>query len=58
MTRQTIDVLISGGGVAGLCAAAAFGSAGFTVLCVDPSAPITDRQATGADMRSTAFLMP
>jgi 2-octaprenyl-6-methoxyphenol hydroxylase len=58
MTRQAIDVLISGGGVAGLSAAAAFGSAGFSVLCVDPSAPVTDRQAAGADMRSTAFLMP
>lgn len=58
MTRENIDVLISGGGVAGLAAAAAFGSAGFSVLCVDPNAPVTDRQIAGADMRSTAFLMP
>ncbi len=58
MTRQTVDILISGGGVAGLAAAAAFGGAGFSVLCVDPSAPVTDRQTAGADMRSTAFLMP
>jgi 2-octaprenyl-6-methoxyphenol hydroxylase len=58
MARQTIEVLISGGGVAGLSAAAAFGSAGFSVLCVDPSMPVTDRNAAGADMRSTAFLMP
>lgn len=58
MTRQNIDVLISGGGVAGLAAAVAFGSVGFSVLCVDPSAPVTERQAAGADMRSTAFLMP
>lgn len=58
MNRTSIDILVSGGGVAGLAAAIAFGSAGFTVLCVDPSAPVTDRQSAGADMRSTAFLMP
>ena len=58
MTRQNIDILISGGGVAGLTAAIAFGNAGFSVLCVDPSAPITNRAAAGADLRSTAFLMP
>jgi 2-octaprenyl-6-methoxyphenol hydroxylase len=58
MTRITTDILISGGGVAGLTAAAAFGSAGFSVLCVDPEAPITDADTEGADLRSTAFLQP
>jgi len=58
MARITTDVLISGGGVAGLTAAAAFGSAGFSVLCVDPDAPITDGDAKGADLRTTAFLQP
>ena len=52
------DILVSGGGVAGLTAAAVFGSAGFTVLCVDPAPPITAREAEGADQRSTAFLQP
>ncbi|MDO6586106.1 UbiH/UbiF family hydroxylase [Salipiger sp. 1_MG-2023] len=52
------DILISGGGIAGLCAAAAFGSAGFRVLCVDPAPPVTDREQAGADLRSTAFLQP
>ncbi|MEL7100643.1 MAG: UbiH/UbiF family hydroxylase [Pseudomonadota bacterium] len=52
------DILVSGGGVAGLSAAAAFGAAGFSVLCVDPAPPITDRDADGADMRSTALLQP
>ncbi|KIN61526.1 2-octaprenyl-6-methoxyphenol hydroxylase [Sulfitobacter noctilucae] len=52
------DILISGGGIAGLTAAAAFGSAGFSVLCVDPTAPVTERDAEGADMRSTAMLQP
>ncbi|MEO0937220.1 MAG: UbiH/UbiF family hydroxylase [Pseudomonadota bacterium] len=57
MTNQ-VDLLVSGGGVAGLTAAAAFGAAGFTVLCVDPAPPVTERDAEGADMRSTALLQP
>ncbi|MEW9919041.1 UbiH/UbiF family hydroxylase [Marimonas sp. MJW-29] len=52
------DILISGGGIAGLTAAAAFGTAGFNVICVDPAPPITERDAKGADMRSTAMLQP
>lgn len=52
------DIFISGGGVAGLTAACLFGSQGFNVTCVDPAPPITDRDADGADMRSTAFLQP
>jgi len=52
------DILISGGGIAGLTAAAAFGSAGFSVICVDPTPPVTDAEAEGADMRSTALLQP
>jgi 2-octaprenyl-6-methoxyphenol hydroxylase len=52
------DIIISGGGPAGLIAAAAFGSAGFRVVCVDPAKPITDRDADGADLRTTAFLQP
>jgi 2-octaprenyl-6-methoxyphenol hydroxylase len=58
MTRITTDIVISGGGVAGLTAAAAFGSAGFSVICVDPEPPVTSATAAGADLRSTAFLQP
>ena len=58
MTRIQTDILISGGGVAGLTAAAAFGSAGFSVICVDPTPPVTSATADGADLRSTAFLQP
>ncbi|WGV16283.1 UbiH/UbiF family hydroxylase [Fuscovulum ytuae] len=58
MTRETTDILISGGGVAGLTAAAAFGSAGFSVICVDPEAPVTRAEDAGADLRTTAFLQP
>ncbi len=58
MADTQSDVLISGGGVAGLTAAAAFGSAGFSVICVDPSPPVTLAEADGADLRTTAFLQP
>lgn len=53
-----VDIIVSGGGVAGLTAAAAFGSAGFDVLVVDPAPPITERDAEGSDLRTTAFLQP
>ncbi|MDG1737134.1 MAG: UbiH/UbiF family hydroxylase [Paracoccaceae bacterium] len=52
------DILVSGGGIAGLTAAAAFGSKGFDVVCVDPTPPIIERDAAGADLRTTAFLQP
>ena len=58
MDRIETDIVISGGGVAGLTAAAAFGAAGFRVICVDPAPPVTERAADGADMRTTAFLQP
>lgn len=54
----TCDILISGGGIAGLTAAAAFGSAGYDVICVDPAVPITARDVDGSDLRTTAFLQP
>jgi 2-octaprenyl-6-methoxyphenol hydroxylase len=55
---EQVDILISGGGVAGMAAAAAFGAQGYSVLCVDPTAPVTDSGAEGADLRTTAFLQP
>lgn len=58
MTRQECDILISGGGVAGLTAAAAFGAAGYNVVLVEPNPPVTDGAAAGADLRTTAFLTP
>jgi 2-octaprenyl-6-methoxyphenol hydroxylase len=52
------DIFVSGGGVAGLAAAAAFGAAGFSVVCADPAPPITEAATEGADLRTTAFLQP
>ena len=58
MTQAEYDIVVSGGGVAGLAAASVFGKAGFSVLCVDPAPPITVRDAEGSDLRTTAFLQP
>ena len=52
------DILISGGGIAGLVAAAAFGADGHRVICVDPAPPVTEEAADGSDLRTTAFLQP
>jgi 2-octaprenyl-6-methoxyphenol hydroxylase len=58
MAQATSDIVISGGGVAGLTAACAFGAAGFAVVLIEPTPPVTDAGAVGADLRTTAFLMP
>ena len=58
MERNQTDIVIAGGGVAGLTAAAAFGQAGFSVTLLDPFPPITDARNAGADLRTTAFLQP
>lgn len=58
MTMKTVDIVVSGGGVAGLAAASVFGAAGFSVVCVDPAPPVTERDAQGSDLRTTAFLQP
>jgi len=58
MQRIQTDIFIAGGGIAGMIAALSFASLGKKVFCVDPAAPITERGAPNADMRSTAFLQP
>jgi len=58
MEQRHTDILIAGGGVAGLTAAAVFGAAGFDVICVDPAPPVTRAADPGADLRTTAFLQP
>lgn len=54
MKRVEADILVAGGGIAGLAATARLASAGFRVVCVDP-APEGPR---GGDLRTTAFLAP
>lgn len=56
--RETTDILVCGGGIAGLAAAAAFGAAGWRVICVDPEPPVTQEADAASDLRTTAFLQP
>jgi 2-octaprenyl-6-methoxyphenol hydroxylase len=56
--RTHVDILIVGGGIAGMIAAAAFGASGFKTLMVDPYTPVIEGDQLGADLRSTAFLRP
>ncbi len=58
MERIETDILIAGGGVAGLTAAAAFAARGFDIVCVDAAVPVTEPADEGSDLRSTAFLQP
>lgn len=53
---QDVDIVVSGGGLAGLSAAAVFGGMGLRVLLADP-APRAD-DGPGADLRTTAILQP
>lgn len=54
---DSTDILIAGGGTAGLAAAAAFGTLGLSVTCVDP-APLDAPDGLDADLRTTAILQP
>ena len=58
MKRDHADIFISGGGIAGLIAAASFARAGFSVILTDPAPPPSDAEADGSDLRSTAYLAP
>ncbi|MGG7567263.1 FAD-dependent monooxygenase [Rhodovulum sp. DZ06] len=52
------DILVVGGGAAGLSAAAIFAAEGFETLCVDLAAPVVDQDAPGADLRTAALMTP
>ncbi|MFD0982477.1 FAD-dependent monooxygenase [Tropicimonas aquimaris] len=58
MACTETEILIAGGGIAGLTAALAFGRAGFRTMLVSPEPPVTEGEADGSDLRSTAFLQP
>lgn len=58
MERIDTDILVSGGGIAGLVAAAVFARAGLSVLVADPKPVVAEADEDGSDLRSTAFLRP
>lgn len=52
------EILVVGGGAAGLSAAALFAARGLDTLCVDAAPPGVDAEAPGADLRTAALLTP
>ncbi|MDE2790351.1 MAG: FAD-dependent monooxygenase [Paracoccaceae bacterium] len=56
--RMRTDVFISGGGIAGLTAAASLGAIGLDVICADPSPDHAETQVSHSDLRTTAILQP
>ena len=58
MSQPSFDIFISGGGIAGLTAAAVLGQAGFSVILADPTLPPKNAKSAASDLRSTAFLQP
>lgn len=58
MEKLTTDILIAGGGIAGLTATAVLSKAGFDVICVEPKPPAIRADDPAADLRSTAFWEP
>ena len=57
MIKKT-DIIISGGGLAGLIATVAFGSSGYNVLCVEPITSFDEINSKEKDIRTTAYLQP
>jgi 2-octaprenyl-6-methoxyphenol hydroxylase len=56
---KEIDILVAGGGLAGLAAAARLASESFAVAVADRAAPPpVDTDSAGADLRTTALLHP
>jgi 2-octaprenyl-6-methoxyphenol hydroxylase len=55
---QNVDILVSGGGLAGLSAAAVFGGMGLRVLVVDPAPKSDEAWGPTSDLRTTAILQP
>ena len=53
--KKQKEIVISGGGLAGLIAAVAFGDSGYEVLCIDPTGENKFKQI---DLRTTAYLQP
>lgn len=56
---EDVDILVAGGGIAGLTATALLAAKGFRTLCVDAfPPPPTEASDPRADLRTTAFLQP
>ena len=51
------DIIVVGGGIAGLATTALLSKFKFRVLCIEPQKPPIEENALSADLRSTAYLV-
>ena len=56
MIEKDWDIIVAGGGIAGLTATSVFSRSGFKVLCIEPQKAPVRKTAKSADLRSTAYL--
>ncbi len=57
MLDEEWDVIVVGGGIAGLTATALFSKLDLKVLCIEPQKPLPQAKIQSSDLRSTAFLL-
>ncbi len=57
MIKKDWDVIVAGGGIAGLTITALFSKLGLKVLCIEPIKPACKAGTKGSDLRSTAYLL-
>ena len=57
MADRNWDVIVVGGGIAGLVTTSLLGNSDLKVLCVEPNKPALEQDDQYADLRSTAYLL-
>ena len=57
MIEKNWDVIVIGGGIAGLITTVLLGNLKLKVLCVEPHKPPANQESQSSDLRSTAYLL-
>ena len=57
MIAKNWDIVVVGGGIAGLTITAVIAKLGIKVLCIEPNQPSPDGSKDNKDIRSTAYLL-
>ena len=57
MMESEWDIIVVGGGIAGLATTALLAKLNLRVLCIEPQLPSNSKESKSADLRSTAYLV-